>query len=149
MALAKRGNGATARTAVMRESPGQPGNESETFRIVGSLGTFSEDRCFAAERPDFARIDLHDLPTPTWQDVNVADIRDPLPGDVTRALERAMNKDAGDADLQHLDFNPRRHGGSHPYLVHEFVEAAAAERQPAINIREAARCMAMGIATHQ
>ena len=44
---------------------------------------------------------------------------------------------------------PRGHGGSHPYLVHEFVEAISQDRQPPINIWEAARYMAMGITAHQ
>ena len=34
------------------------------------------------------------------------------------------------------------HGGSHAYLVHEFVDAIAHDRIPAINVWEAARAMA-------
>jgi len=41
------------------------------------------------------------------------------------------------------------HGGSHAYLVHEFVDAVASGRRPAINAWEAVRYMAMGIAAHQ
>ena len=48
-----------------------------------------------------------------------------------------------------LDFNPQGHGGSHPYLVHEFVDAVANNRQPAINIWEASRYMVMGVMAHK
>jgi len=41
------------------------------------------------------------------------------------------------------------HGGSHPYLVHEFVDAVAHERMPAINAWEAARYMAPGVMAHK
>jgi hypothetical protein len=41
------------------------------------------------------------------------------------------------------------HGGSHPYLVHEFVSAVAANRLPAINAWEAVRYMAAGVMAHQ
>jgi hypothetical protein len=41
------------------------------------------------------------------------------------------------------------HGGSHAYLVHEFVSAVAEERQPAVNIWEAARYMIMGVMAHK
>ncbi len=48
-----------------------------------------------------------------------------------------------------VDFTPNGHGGSHPYLVHEFVSAVAENRQPAIHVWEAVRYMAMGVAAHQ
>jgi hypothetical protein len=76
-------------------------------------------------------------------------MRDPLPPEVADAFKRAMNQEAREEDLQNMDFTPRGHGGSHPYLVHEFVEAIAQERQPLINIWEAARYMAMGVTAHQ
>jgi hypothetical protein len=41
------------------------------------------------------------------------------------------------------------HGGSHPYLVHEFVESVAQSRLPTINAWEAVRYMAAGVAAHQ
>ena len=47
------------------------------------------------------------------------------------------------------DFVPTGHGGSHPYLVHEFVDAVANERMPVINIWEAVRYMAMGVMAHK
>ena len=48
-----------------------------------------------------------------------------------------------------MEFTPEGHGGSHPYLVHELVDAVASHRQPLINIWEAARYMAMGVAANQ
>ena len=60
-----------------------------------------------------------------------------------------MNQKASPIDLQNMDFVPGGHGGSHPYLVHEFVDAVANNRQPAINIWEAARYMAMGVSAHR
>jgi len=41
------------------------------------------------------------------------------------------------------------HGGSHAYLVHEFVDAVAHDRVPAINVWEAVRYMAAGVMAHQ
>lgn len=41
------------------------------------------------------------------------------------------------------------HGGSHAYLVHEFVEAVAARRQPAVNAWVAARMFAPGVIAHK
>jgi len=41
------------------------------------------------------------------------------------------------------------HGGSHAYLAHEFVDAVAHGRLPAINAWEAARYMAAGATAHK
>jgi len=41
------------------------------------------------------------------------------------------------------------HGGSHAYLVNEFVDAVAHDRRPAIDAWEAARYMAAGVAAHK
>ena len=72
---------------------------------------------------------------------------DELPLEVERAFAQAMNKNAPDS--QNADFVPRGHGGSHPYLVHEFCDAVANNRMPAINAWEAARYMAMGVMAHK
>ena len=116
---------------------------------MGSRGTFSENRFFEIERPDLTNVDLSKLNRPSRQDLTPAQMRDPLPEDVTDAFKRAMNQGAEEDDLQNMDFNPRGHGGSHPYLVHEFVEAVAQGRQPLINIWEAARYMVMGVTARQ
>lgn len=41
------------------------------------------------------------------------------------------------------------HGGSHPYLVDEFVTAISEDRQPKINAWEAVRYVAIGAAAHE
>jgi len=41
------------------------------------------------------------------------------------------------------------HGGSHAYLVHEFVDSLANRRTPAINAWTAARFFAPGVIAHK
>jgi hypothetical protein len=73
------------------------------------------------------------------------EMRDPLPGEVARAFQRILNPNADPAD----DFVPTGHGGSHPYLVHEFVDAIAHDRTPAISVWDAVRYTAMGAVAHK
>jgi hypothetical protein len=61
--------------------------------------------------------------------VDVFEERDKLPGSL-----------AGKHDF---------HGGSHAYLVHEFVDAIANNRTPKINAWEAVRYMAAGVMAHE
>jgi hypothetical protein len=150
VALFQMANGATVRIAEMRETPGRPGKDSETFRIFGTRGSFAEDRWFEAWRPpDPRHVDLAHLGQGSSVTLTREAMFDPLPAEVQAAFKRAMNKHVSAADLQNLDFNPQGHGGSHPYLVHEFVTAVAEQRQPAINIWQAARYMAMGVMAHK
>ena len=108
----------------------------EIFRIYGNQGSFEND---------------------TWEDkshteeIDVESMRDPLPPEVADAF----------ADQYHAGIDPSTlseqerkdflggHGGSHAYLVHEFVSAILENRQPAINIWEAARYMVMGVMAHK
>ena len=149
VALYKMSNGATVRIAETRETPGHLGNDGETFRIMGSRGTFSENRFFEIERPGFDPVDYDHLNRPTRVDLTPGDMFDSLPPEVEAAFKRAMHQDVNENDIQNLDFNPKGHGGSHPYLVNEFVDAIANNRQPLINIWEAARYMVMGVMAHQ
>lgn len=65
-------------------------------------------------------------------------MRDALPDDVVQAFSRAHPK------------NPYGgHGGSHAYLVHEFVSALAESRRPAIHAWEAVRYFAPGVVAHK
>jgi predicted dehydrogenase len=114
-------NGATMRICEHREIGH---TEREIFRIYGTQGSFEND----------AWVDKHHV-TP----VTVAEMRDPLPDDVAEAF-RAVS--------QTSDFYGG-HGGSHAYLVHEFVDAVAHDRTPAINVWESARYMAAGVMAHQ
>ena len=151
-ALYKMSNGATVRIAESRESPGYFGKDpdGETFKIAGSIGTFSEDRWFEVKRPDFtADIDLETVPAVTTTELKTEDMMSPLPAEVEDAFKAALNKDKSRDELRHIAFNPQCHGGSHPYLVHEFVDAVVNRRQPLTNAWEAARYMAMGVMAHK
>jgi predicted dehydrogenase len=64
-----------------------------------------------------------------WETVDVDAARDPLP--------EALAADLGG------------HGGSHSYLVNEFVDACANERIPTVNVWEAVRYMAAGVMAHK
>ncbi len=114
-------NGATMRICEFREI-GHP--EREIFRVYGTDGSFEND---------------------TWTDprnrqtLTVEEMRDPLPEDVIESYG------AGSGGERALG----GHGGSHAYLVHEFVDAVAHNRVPAINVWEAVRYMAAGAAAHQ
>jgi predicted dehydrogenase len=114
-------NGATMRICEFREI-GHP--EREIFRVYGTDGAFEND---------------------TWTDnqsrqaIAVDEMRDPMPQAVASALE------SGTGQANYLG----GHGGSHAYLVHEFVDAVANDRVPAINVWEAVRYMAAGATAHQ
>jgi predicted dehydrogenase len=70
--------------------------------------------------------------------LTVSEMRDPLPPEVAEAFSQGGTIP---------DFYGG-HKGSHAYLVHEFVDAIANRRQPAINAWEAARYMAAGATAH-
>ena len=114
-------NGATMRICEFREI-GHP--EREIFRVYGTDGSFEND---------------------TWADqhsrrtVTVEEMRDPLPEEVAAAYRTGLG---GERFLG-------GHGGSHAYLVHEFVDAVAQDRVPAIHAWEAVRYMAAGAVAHK
>ncbi len=56
--------------------------------------------------------------------------------DYTDRLPEALREDSG-------------HGGSHPYLTHEFVRAIVEDREPAVNVYEAVAMTAPGIVAHE
>ncbi len=132
-ALFTMSNGATVRICEFREVAGSIAS-SETFRLLGTRGSFCEGRFMENGRTDPFTAKPLATTRPT-----VEEMRDPLPPEVVDAF-RGVKKDS--------DFYGG-HGGSHAYLVHEFVDAVAHGRQPAVNIWEAARYMAMGIMAHQ
>ena len=114
-------NGATMRICEYREiaAPGR-----ETFRVYGTKGSFENG---------------HWLNNADRTPLTVAEMRDPLPEEVAEAF-RGVKKSS--------DFYGG-HGGSHAYLVHEFVDAIAHDRVPAVNVWEAARYMAAGVMAHK
>jgi predicted dehydrogenase len=149
MALFRMSNGTAVRILEMRESPGKPTTRSETFRVFGTRGGFSEDRWSTVERPDHDSIDLDNLPQTQTVSVARDEMFDPLPAEVVSAFTEVMNRERGDGSGEEIDFRASGHGGAHPHLVHEFVDAVASDRVPAINVWEAVRYMAMGVAAHE
>jgi len=96
----------------------------ETFRVYGSKGSY-EHRKWVNQGSE--------------EELSVEDMRDPMPDDVVEAFKSCSKKS---------DFYGG-HGGSHAYLVHEFVDAIANRRTPAINVWEAVRYMAAGVMAHK
>lgn len=119
-ALFQMSNGATMRICEYREI-GHP--EREIFRIYGTDGSFENDTW----------TDTHTV-TP----LSIEEMRDPLPAEVAAAFAEAAGPSFYGG-----------HGGSHAYLVHEFVDAIAHDRVPAINVWEAVRYMAAGATAHK
>lgn len=121
-ALFRMSNGSTVLIKEYRQI-GHP--EQETFNLFGTDGSYV----------DF-----------TWRDkaettsLKVQDMRDPLPGSVYDAYKAFYGEE---------EKMLGGHGGSHAYLVNEFVDAIAHNRQPAINAWEAARFMAAGVMAHK
>lgn len=144
VAFYRMSNGAACRICEFREAPGYFGDDAETFRIAGTAGTFSNGMWWRNGRTQAGRV-----PPPTCQTPTDEEMRDPLPSEVVHAFKRVEHRGTPESELAHLDFTPTGHGGSHPYLVHEFVTAVAENRQPVINAWEAARYMAMGAMAHK
>jgi predicted dehydrogenase len=120
-ALFRMSNGTTLRICEHRECS----IIRETFRVYGTQGSFENDSWCEKER---------------WRKLGEEEMRDPLPPEVHAAF--AARPGAG-RDVY------GGHGGSHAYLVHEFVDALAHGRRPAINVWEAVRYMAAGVTAHQ
>ena len=121
VALFQMANGATLRICECREI-GHPGREM--FRVYGTRGSFEND---------------HWLDNNSSLELAVEEMRDPLPEGVVQAFKEATGK---------MNFHGG-HGGSHAYLAHEFVDAIAHDRRPAINVWEAVRYMAAGVMAHK
>ena len=114
-------NGSSMRICELREI-GHRGRE--IFRVYGTQGSFENDHWCNKEGSTH---------------LTAEQMREPLPPEIEeafRAVSRTSEIYGG-------------HGGSHPYLVHEFVEAVAQERQPAIDVWSAVRFMAAGVIAHK
>jgi len=120
-ALFQMSNGATCRIREHREI-GHPG--SEDFRIFGTRACYRDGAWWTK-----------DGSTPLTPEA----MRDPLPEAVVEAF-RSIDPAGGVYG---------GHGGSHAYLVHEFVDAVAADRTPAITAWDAVRYTAAGIMAHK
>jgi len=119
-ALFSLANGATMRINEYREV-GLMG--AETFRVFGTQGSFLNEAW-----------QTKDATTQLTAD----DMRDSLPPEVEQAFRDAMGDGAYGG-----------HGGSHAYLVNEFVDAIANDRLPMVNAWEAVRYMAAGATAHK
>ena len=141
VAFFKMSNGAAVRIGEFREQAGSIA-DSETFRIIGTKGSYMENQWKEVPR----EIPLDENLRRPLKTIKLTDeeMRDPLPSEVVKEFKKAMNKD-GDTS----DFVPTGHGGAHPYLVNEFVDSVANKRIPAINIWEAVRYMVMGVMAHK
>ena len=137
-------NGASVRICEFRELAGTF-HADETFRIIGTSGTYNE----RTWKQNFRTEPYTAKPLKVTQ-LTDADMRDPLPDEVAQAFihieHPELDLDQVENPSEHM---PQGHGGSHPYLVHEFVEAIALDRLPTVNAWEAARYMAMGVTAHQ
>ncbi len=136
-------NGAAFRVCEMREIVENIGLRGEDFRIYGTAGSYAYN-----EVNTNGRKDPEPEKTPKavdWKKLTDEEMRDPLPQEVADAFNKVYNADAKPGD----DFVPQGHGGSHPYLVHEFVSAVAEQRRPKISAWDAAMYMAMGAAAHK
>ena len=133
-ALFKMSNGSHVRICECREV----GHKSrETFRIYGNRGSFENEMWCDKSSSEHVGVD---------------EMRNPLPDEVATEFQKELN--AGADESVAVSAQERKdflggHGGSHAYLAHEFVSAIVEERQPAINIREAARYMVMGVMAHK
>ncbi|MCD6416414.1 MAG: Gfo/Idh/MocA family oxidoreductase [Planctomycetes bacterium] len=121
IALFRMSNGATARIAECRKIAH---TGEVTFCVLGTMGSF---------RPNYWMI------RGQRTDLTIEDMRDPLP----QAVQEAYREGLGSAHFY------GGHGGSHAYLVHEFCDAIANDREPAINVWEAVRYMAAGVMAHK
>lgn len=126
-ALFQMSNGGTMRILEHRESS----VDREMFRIFGTKASFE-----GAENQSA----VGNLWTEERNEtiIPVDNMFEPLPADVQVAWDGA--------DLSSFYGG---HGGSHPYLVNEFVESVAQERRPAIDIWDACRYMAAGVTAHK
>lgn len=133
-ALFTMSNGAHVRICEYREI-GHRGREM--FRVYGNEGSFEHD---------------------SWCDkqgstpLTIEEMRDRLPEEISKAfVTEKMGSEEGAAKLspQEREDFLGGHGGSHAYLVHEFVSAVAEERMPVINAWEAARYTAAGATAHK
>lgn len=143
VALFQLANGSSMRVAELREISDNTGLAGEDFRIFGTRGSYSLNTwCDNGRDPGvfttFRRQNTKRIMTDE-------EMRDPLPAEVAAEFRKMTQPNAKPGD----DFVPQGHGGSHPYLVHEFVSSVCEHRRPAIDIWQASSWMAMGVAAHK
>ena len=117
------------------------------IEIFGTCGTWRDGRWHWTRHEKDLPIDRG--PEIGVQEFTAEQMRDGLPLDVAKAFMLAEDHSLTEQDIENMDFTPKGHGGSHPYLVHEFVGSVAENRVPANNAWQAARYMAMGVMAHR
>lgn len=142
VAFFRMSNDAAVRICEFREQAGSIA-EHETFRIIGTRGSYMENQWKEVPR-ELPLSENLTRPLHITQ-LKEEEMRDPLPAEVIREFRKIPSQRSPESE----DFVPTGHGGSHPYLVHEFVDSVYSGRTPAINIWEAARYMAMGVMAHK
>lgn len=120
VALFEMSNGTAMRISECREIA-HP--ELEMFRVYGTKGSFAHGAWQTCRSRD---------------ELTVEQMRDPLPAGVAEAFRSAAGENYFGG-----------HGGSHAYLVHEFVEAVAQRRRPAIHAWQALEWMSAGATAHK
>lgn len=144
-------NGAVLTAREHREITG----EGYEMRIFGTCGTWKGGKWYWTNREHgfVDRLDPDERPLRKpphgVEPLSRTQLRDPLPREVEKAFMQAENHSLTAEEVENMDYTASGHGGSHPYLVHEFVSAVAENRMPAINAWEAARYMAMGVTAHK
>jgi predicted dehydrogenase len=117
------------------------------MNIYGTCATWRGNKWYTTKREH--NVPIETIPETTESAPRDEEMRDDLPMEVQRAFIIAQNTELCDKDVSNMDFTPTGHKGSHPYLVHEFCDAIANNRVPAINAWEAVRYMAMGATAHK
>ncbi len=112
-------NGASAVITESRRN-GHIGHEG-VVRVIGTEASYERDTTDEYAGKWITKTSSHRI--------DAREARDPLP--------EALATDLGG------------HGGSHAYLVDEFVRACVEERNPAVNAWEAARYVAAGVMAHK
>jgi predicted dehydrogenase len=128
-ALFRCANGAAVRICEYRRI-GHAGREA--FSLFGTDAGFREGadgRCHWTTKHGAAEL-------------STTEMRAPLPAEVMNSYRRGAAAETGRGIYG-------GHGGSHAYLVDEFVRAIATGRRPAMHAWEAARCFVPGIIAHQ
>jgi len=112
-------NGAVARITEGRRV-GHVGHEG-VVRLLGTEASFERDTTDEYAGAWITKTAHERVDTRAWRDPLPAELADDLGG----------------------------HGGSHAYLVHEFVRSCVEGRQPLVNAWQAARTVAAGVAAHK
>ncbi len=137
-------NGAVVTSREHREVAG----DGYEISIYGTCGTWRRNKWYWVKRTHNAPIEKP-VEGEWVAKYTPEEMRDPLPRDVQEAFMLAQDHALTGEQIKNMDFTPKGHGGSHPYLVHEFVSAVSENRVPAISAWEAARYMAMGVMAHK